>query len=270
MYISFMAPHDPRTMPKEYLEMYPPDKMELPPNFLPRHPFNFGKILVRDELLAPWPRTAATIRRHIAEYYAMISHLDAQIGRVLSELDRLGLRENTLILLAGDNGLAVGQHGLMGKQNNYEHSIRVPLIMCGPGIPQNEKRDAFVYLLDLYPTLCELIGIEVPTSVEGKSLVPAIKDSGEKIRDSLFFAYEEFQRSVRTDRFKLIEYVVRDKRHTQLFDLDNDRWETQNLAENVDHRETVDELRRKLYSWRDLWDDRDSHWGKIFWSGFDT
>lgn len=268
LYISFMAPHDPRTMPREYLEMYPPGKIELPPNLLPRHPFNMGKMQVRDELLAPWPRTPELIRRHIAEYYAMISHLDAQIGRVVVELDRLGLTENTIVLLAGDNGLAVGQHGLMGKQNNYEHSVRVPLILSGPGVPRGEKRDAFVYLLDIYPTLCELVGIEIPESVEGKSLVPALKDPEQKIRKSLFFAYEEFQRSVRTRRFKLIEYVVRGRRHSQLFDLDSDPWETQNLVASVDHRQTLQQLQEELICWSEEWDDRQSPWGRIFWEGY--
>ena len=268
MYISFMAPHDPRTMPRQYLEMYDPAQITLPENFLPEHPFDLGSFRVRDELLAPWPRAPELIKRHIAEYYAMISHLDAQIGRVVTELDRLGLLENTIVILAGDNGLAIGQHGLMGKQSNYEHSVRVPLIMSGPGIPKFERRDAFVYLLDIYPTLGELIGMDLPDSVEGRSLVPALKSPKEKIRKSLFFAYERFQRSVRDDRFKLIEYVVEGERHTQLFDLQKDPAETTNLANQEVYAGTVNELRQELFPWRDDWNDLDSPWGKIFWEGY--
>jgi arylsulfatase A-like enzyme len=142
MYISYMAPHDPRTMPREYLEMYDPAQIALPPNYMPEHPFDNGDLETRDEKLAPWPRTSEEIRRHIAEYYAMITHLDAQIGRVLKALQETGYAEDTIIVLAGDNGLAIGRHGLMGKQNLYDHSIHVPLIMAGPGVPKGLKSDA--------------------------------------------------------------------------------------------------------------------------------
>ena len=107
----------------------------------------------------------------------MISHLDHEFGRVLDALEERGLTDNTLIVLAGDNGLAVGQHGLMGKQNCYEHSVRVPLIFAGPGVPEGRRSDAYVYLFDIFATLCELTGTPRPSTVEGESLVPAMNDS---------------------------------------------------------------------------------------------
>ena len=165
MYLSFMAPHDPRTMPREYLEMYDPAQIELPPNFVADHPFDNGELWVRDELLTPHPRTPDEIRRHIAEYYAMITHADAQMGRVLQVLRETGQAENTIIVFAGDNGLALGQHGLMGKQNLYDHSIRVPLIFCGPGVPRGLRSEAHCYLFDIYPTLCDLLGLPIPEIV---------------------------------------------------------------------------------------------------------
>lgn len=265
MYISFMAPHDPRTMPKEYLEMYDPEKLPLPENFMPVHPFDLGSMKVRDEMLAPFPRTPEVIRRHIAEYYAMITHLDAQIGRVLKELKRKERADNTIILLAGDNGLALGQHGLMGKQNSYDHSIRVPLVIKGPGIPMNEKRNALVYLLDIYPTLCDLVGADIPGSVEGKSLVPVFNKADEKVRDTLFFAFDRFQRAVRDDRYKLIEYVVNGERTTQLFDLLLDPIEINNLANSPNHTDVLTKLRKELIRCRDTWGDLDSCWGRSFW-----
>ena len=149
-YVSFLAPHDPRTMPQRLLDMYPFDSMKLPPNYLGAHPFDNGSICIRDELLAEFPRTPEEIRRHNAEYYAMITHLDHELGRVLDTLEQQGLAEDTLIVFAGDNGLAVGQHGLMGKQNCYEHSVHGPLIFAGPGIPQGHQSDAYVYLLDIF------------------------------------------------------------------------------------------------------------------------
>ena len=135
MYVSFMAPHDPRVMPDEYRDLYDPEQIQLPENFSGGHHFDNGALKVRDELLAQFPRDPGEIREHIADYYAMITHLDAQIGRVIDAVKQRGSLENTIIVLAGDNGLALGQQGLMGKQNLYEHSLRVPLVFSGPGVP---------------------------------------------------------------------------------------------------------------------------------------
>jgi arylsulfatase A-like enzyme len=267
-YVSFMAPHDPRTMPRRFLEMYDPQQIDLPPNYLPKHPFDNGEMVVRDEKLAPWPRTPDEVRRHTAEYYAMISHLDHQIGRVLETLEATGRAENTIIVLAGDNGLAIGRHGLMGKQNMYDHSLHVPLIMCGPGIPQNQQSEAFCYLLDIYPTLCDLTGTPIPATVEGHSLLPAMRDPGATVRDTLCFAYRGLQRAVQDARFKLIEYVVEGQRTTQLFDLHTDPWETDNLADDPRHAEAISRLRTELESYRDALDDNQPGQGALFWSGY--
>lgn len=267
-YVAFMAPHDPRTMPREYLEMYPPEDVELPPSFMPRHPFDNGELVVRDELLAGFPRTEEEIRRHNAEYYAMISHLDAQIGRILDTLEARGLRDNTIIVLAGDNGLAIGRHGLMGKQSMYDHSLHVPLLMAGPGIPANETREAYTYLLDIYPTLCDLIGVPVPASVEGESLAPALRDPDVMVRDNLHFAYRGCQRAVQDRRYKLIEYVVNGERTTQLFDLAEDPWELNNLAGEPRCQPKLDELRQALRRWQRELDDNQPGQGADFWEGY--
>lgn len=269
MYLSFMAPHDPRTMPREYLEMYDPDEIELPPNWMPEHPFDNGDLRGRDECLAAIPRTPEETRRHIAEYYAMITHLDAQIGRVLVALQQSGQADNTLIVLAGDNGLALGQHGLMGKQNLYDHSVRVPLVISGPGVPQGQRNEAYTYLIDIYPTLCDLVGLDIPDTVEGLSLVPSLQDPGRSVRDSLYCAYRQFQRSVRDARFKLIEYRVGGHRTTQLFDLQADPWERNNLADDRRHAQTVARLRGEMVLWADALDDRDTVWGRVFWGESD-
>jgi arylsulfatase A-like enzyme len=269
LYVAFLAPHDPRTMPREYLELYDPARLELPPNCLAEHPFDNGALRIRDELLAGFPRQPDEIRRHLAEYYAMITHLDAGIGRILAALEGRGLAENTLILLAGDNGLALGQHGLMGKQNCYEHSVRVPLLLAGPGVPPGARSSAHVYLLDLFPTICELSGTPVPASVEGTSLVPALRSPQGNVRDSLYFAYADTQRAVKDGQFKLIEYVTGGQHSmTQLFDLISDPWETTNLAGDPGQAETLVRLRRELARWRDAWGDPDSPWGKTFWQGY--
>lgn len=271
MYVSFMAPHDPRTMPQAYLSMYDPNKIELPENFVPEHPFDTGNLRGRDEMLGGFPRTPDEVHRHIAAYYAMITHLDAQIGRVLDTLKETGHGDDTIIVFAADNGLAVGRHGLMGKQNLYDHSVHVPLIMSGPGIPQNEQREAFVYLLDIYPTLCDLLEVPIPDSVEGKSLVPALADSDEHIRDHLLYAYRQFHRGVRDERYKLIEYVVEGDRTTQLFDLQKDPMEMSNLADDLLYAGHLERLRQELVRWRDELDDDGTPYEPTgaFWEGYE-
>ncbi|HNS31780.1 MAG TPA: sulfatase-like hydrolase/transferase [bacterium] len=270
MYVAFLAPHDPRTMPQKYLDMYHPEKIPLPPNFTGRHPFDNGELSVRDEMLAGFPRKPEEIKKHIAEYYAMITHLDAQIGRIIKTLGETGRLENTIILLAGDNGLAVGQHGLMGKQNMYEHSVRVPLVMSGAGIPKNERRDSPVYLFDIFPTLAELADISTPKSVKGASFAPVIKNPRERTRRNLFFAYRHCQRAVRDDRFKLIEYAVEGKRTTQLFDLQEDPFEMNNLAGDKKHKKVLSSFQNLIVKAAEEWNDRDERWGKIFWKNFKT
>lgn len=175
------------------------------------------------------------------------------------------MRDDTIIVFAGDNGLAVGRHGLLGKQNLYEHSVHVPLVICGPGIKAGEKRDAFVYLQDIFPTLCGLAELPVPFTVEGKSLVPAIRSPKTKIRESLSFAYMDYQRAVRGDRYKLIEYAVNGKRTTQLFDLQDDPWETKNLSDDPSFSGHLNRLRKELLHWRDRLGDTSS-----FWEGFES
>jgi arylsulfatase A-like enzyme len=213
------------------------------------HPFDNGALDIRDEKLAAKPRQPAEIRRHLAEYYAMISHLDTQIGRILGVLRESGMFENTIIVLAGDNGLALGQHGLMGKQNLYDHSLRVPLIMAGPGAPAGERRAALCYLIDIFPTLCDLTGHAVPESVEGRSLLPVLQDPTAKHRQKLRFAYMDLHRSIMDTRYKLIEYAVHGHRRTQLFNRLEDPWELENLADLPEYAELLAVLRQELQQW---------------------
>ena len=260
LYLSFTAPHDPRDTHARYHEMYDADKITVPENFAEEHPFDQGDFNVRDEKLAPWPRTPEIIQEHLAAYYAMITHLDDQVGQVLRALESSGQSDNTIIVFAGDNGLAVGQHGLLGKQNMYDHSVRVPLILSGPGIPRGERREAFTYLIDIYPTLFELVGVDLPPTVEGTSLVSTFDQPDERVRETFLYAYKDFQRSARDRGWKLIEYRVGGKRTTQLFDLEVDPWETQNLAVRAEYADDVVRLRRELDRWYSEFDDPTEPW----------
>lgn len=253
-YVSYTSPHDPRMAPAEYVAMYPPESIEVPENFLPEHPFDNGELRIRDEMLGPFPRTEAVVKQEIAGYYAMISEVDAQIGRILDALEETGEADNTVVIFAGDNGLAVGQHGLLGKQSMYEHSIRVPLVIAGPGIPAGETRDALVYLSDLFPTICEFAGVPIPETVEGSSLLPVIHERA-TLRDSVFAAYRDFQRCVKTHEWKLTLHSVKGQETTQLFDLLNDPLERSNLAARPEHAGKVAELRAELAAWMKRVDD---------------
>jgi len=242
LYTAFTAPHDPRMAPPGYQEMYSPSLVKLPENYLPQHPFDNGELQVRDELLAAFPRGQNEVCRHIAEYYSMITHLDLQIGRIMETLKKTNLDRNTIVVFAGDNGLALGGHGLMGKQNLYDDSVRVPLIMTGPGLSKRLRRPQFGYLLDLFPTLCALTGLPVPDGVEGQNLL----GGG---RQDVFFAYRHFQRAVRTDEWKLILYNVKGKVTRQLFQMQDDPFETRNLADVPEAKTKIAELTGLLKQW---------------------
>jgi len=255
-YVSFTSPHDPRTPPEPYASWYHPDSVSLPPNFLPLHPFDNGHLDVRDERLRELPRTEEMVLQELALYYGMISEMDAQIGRILDALETNGQLDNTLVILAGDNGLAVGSHGLLGKQNLYEHSVRVPLILAGPGIPSNERRDQLVYVFDIFPTIAEILNIPLPETVEGESLIQWIEDPQSSGRASVFYAYRDFQRGIRTaDGWKHIQYQVDGVHTQQLFDLNADPYETQNLIADLSHQETLDHLRQLLIQESTSWSD---------------
>ena len=250
LYLSHIAPHDPRQYPPRFAERYNADTVSLPPNFAIQHPFDNGELLVRDELLEAHPRRPERIRQHLADYYALIAYVDEQVGRVLDALDESGQADDTLVVFFADHGLAVGQHGLMGKQNLYDHSLRVPLLFRGPGVPQNQKASTLCALADLFPTLCELAGLDTPATVEGRSLVPALRDPAHAVRDVLHFAYKDVQRAVRQDNFKRIDYEVDGVHTTQLFDLERDPHETRNLADNPQFRDAHERLGRELETWR--------------------
>jgi len=244
-YVSFTSPHDPRTTPDGWGHKYAPEEVELPPSFMPEHPFDNGELRIRDEVLLPHPRTEAAVRGEIASYYGMISEVDFQIGRILQALRESGRAGNTTIVFAGDNGLAVGRHGLLGKQNLYDHSVRVPLVLSGPGISPGTRSGAYCYLLDVFPTLCDMAGLEAPASVSGRSILPAIRGE-EAGRPCLFTAYADLQRAVRRDEFKLIIYNVEGRITEQLFNIREDPWELENLAGQAEWREKAFELRELL------------------------
>jgi arylsulfatase A-like enzyme len=248
-YVAFTAPHDPRQPPLSYREPYYRSLPPLPANFLPQLPYDNGMVKdLRDEDLAAWPRRASTIRDQLAEYYGLITHMDEQIGRILAALTRSGHADDTIVIFTADNGLALGSHGLLGKQNVFEPSMRTPLVIAGPGIPRAKSTAAFTYLLDLFPTLCDVLGLEPPPGLEGESLRPLWEGTRDRVRDTVFLPFMQIQRAARDERRKLIAYPKIG--HLELFDLQNDPHETRNLIDQPAHVAHVARLQQVIKAWQ--------------------
>ena len=249
LYVAFTAPHDPRNPPELYRQIYYDDPPPLPANFLPQHPFDNGLMKgMRDENLAPYPRPPEVIRDQIREYYGLITQLDEQVGRVLAALEASGHGDDTIVIYAADHGLALGSHGLLGKQSLYEDSMRTPLIVAGPGVPAGRSTKAFTYLYDLFPTILDLAGAPLPDDLAGSSLRPLWEDQSATIRDSVFLPFTDKIRAVRDARWKLIVYPPIN--HRQLFDLESDPDETTDLAADPAHADEVERLTELMKAWQ--------------------
>ncbi len=247
MYLAFNAPHDPRQAPQEFLDMYPLENISIPENFLPIYPYSeecgSGRGL-RDERLAPFPRTEYAVKVNRKEYYALITHLDAQIGKIVTALEKSGKLDNTYIFFVADHGLAVGDHGFIGKQNQYEASVRVPMFIVGPGIKQGAVVDDFMYLQDVMATSLDIAGSDALDEVDFRSFLPIAQGKRMEKRDAIISCYIGCQRMIRTDKYKMIIYpranVVR------LYDMKNDPQEIRDLAENIRYRKTMDKLFKRF------------------------
>jgi choline-sulfatase len=246
MYIAFNAPHDPRQSPKEYVDMYPPDSIQVPENFLPEYHYAdeiCGKQL-RDERLMPYPRTEYAVKVNRSEYYALITHMDEQIGQILNALKESGKLDNTYIFYTADHGLALGHHGLAGKQNMYEHSLGAPLIVNGPGLEKGQRLTQRVYIQDIVPTTLDLAGIEQPDTMDFESLLPLIRGEKNGGRDVIYGAYMDSQRCVMQGDWKLMHYPAASK--YRLFNVASDPNEMTDLAENQPYADPLQKMKQLL------------------------
>ena len=201
--------HTDRTSPPAADPRQPP----LPPNWLRKHPFDNSHLDVRDEVAVSgvWDRRdERTIRNELGREYACSENIDRQIGRVLDTLEAMGELENTWIFYTSDHGIAIGRHGLQGKQNLYEHTWRVPFIVKGPGVKPGTRVPGYIYLGDSLATLCDICGISPPETNEGKSFLPVLEGKTQAVRDVLYGVYcggrKPGIRSVRLGDWKLIKY----------------------------------------------------------------
>ena len=243
-WLALTSPHDPRTPPPEFRDWYDPAQLTLPTAFRPEPSFDNGELAVRDEKLLSKPLTEDAMRADLANYYGMISHHDHHLGRVFSELRALGQEDNTIVVYIGDHGLAMGR--LLGKQNLYEHSIRVPLIMAGPGIAEGAVANGLVYSLDISATLLELAGIEAPPEMTSLSMVSQLREPESAGRAELFSFYKNCQRALRDEQWKLIEYQVEGRSVMELFNLEDDPDELTNQSHDPLHSHRIQRMRRRL------------------------
>ena len=249
MYIAFNAPHDPRQSPKKYVDMYPLDSISVPKSYIPLNPYaeTMGADSnLRDEKLAPFPRTEYSVKVNRQEYYAITSHLDDQIKDILNALEKKGLKENTYIFFTSDHGLACGEHGLMGKQNMYDHSIRVPLMVVGPNIPKGKKVTNDIYLQDIMATALEIAGVQKPEYVEFNSFMDLAKgNQSQSNYNAIYGTYEqESQRMIRKNNYKLIVYPKSQK--LLLFDLKNDPLELNDISSHPKNSNKLKTLLKDL------------------------
>lgn len=244
--VGFVKPHLPFTPPAKYWDLHNPKRFQVAKN--PDMPLGAppyaGKRGHELSNFDPIPPSGLpddeTARKLIHGYYASTSYADAQIGRVLDELDRLGLAENTIVVLWGDHGWHLGDHGIWTKHTNYEQANRIPLLIAAPGIQPAVTRQ-LTETVDLYPTLAELAGLPAPKGpqpIDGLSLVPVLKDPARKLRDHAYHCFPRDQgrlgRAIRTERYRLVEWKrpgePADKADLELYDYQDDPAETENLA----------------------------------------
>lgn len=281
IYFGFSHPHDVRDGTPELLEKYGAvnhkDKESLPPansnqpplpvNYLEKHPFADGHPGLRDEVNVSgvWKRRdERTIRNEIGRQFACGENIDIQIGKVLDKLEAMGELDNTYIVYTADHGMAIGRHGLQGKQNLYEHTWRVPYIVKGPGIEAGSRAKGNIYLLDSLATLCDLTGVETPETQEGESFKSVLTGQTETVREVLYGAYsggtKPGMRCVKKGDWKLIKYDVLDGKvqETQLFNLADNPNEflaehgqepaatMKNLAGDPEYQEQLEEMEALL------------------------
>ncbi len=255
--LGYIRPHLPFNAPKKYWDLYDEDEITLATNhYMPKNApdgakFNFSELrsytnIANDNNLID----EAQARKLRHGYYACVSFIDAQIGKVIHKLKELDLYDNTIIVLWGDHGFSLGEHTHWGKHTCFDQSLRVPLMIKAPDHLAGVSTQALASLIDVYPTVCALAGIEQPNHLEGKSLVPALKDRQAVVNEQIFARYVKGE-TVKNDRFIYTQYYKNGAKcetptGAMLYDHANDPEENINLVDAPEHRETVNELKALL------------------------
>ncbi len=251
--LGFLKPHLPFNAPKKYWDMYKAQEIDMADNpFRPKGApdaalHNWGELRNYHGIPPKGPLSEELARKLVHGYYACVSCTDAQIGRVVNELDRLGLRDNTVIVLWGDHGWNLGEHGLWCKHCNFETSLHSPLIVTAPGIAPGRKSDALTEYVDIYPSLCELCDLPQLDHLQGKSFVPLLKNPNLPWKEAVFSRYFKGD-SVKTDRYRYTQWRGKDGsvNARMLYDHKVDPAENVNIAELPQNKELVKKLSKML------------------------
>ena len=258
--VGFFKPHLPFVAPKKYWDLYDPAKLKLasnpePPKDCPSYATTeWGELRTYLGMPASGPLSEEQARKMMHGYYAAVSYTDAQIGRVLDELDRRGLREKTIVILWGDHGWQLGEHGQWCKHTNFELATRAPLILSAPGYKPGQKTDALVEFVDIYPSLAELCGLPLPEGLEGTSFKPLLKDPDRPWKKAAISQYPRnipgegraMGYSLRTDRYRFTEWSTGDFREHELYDHQKDPGENVNVAKDPAYAKQISELTKLL------------------------
>ncbi len=261
--VGFVKPHLPFTCPQKYWDLYPTETIKLPDNYYPPKNVpapalhNWYELRTYGGVPAEGGIPDELALNLIRGYRACISFLDAQVGRVLDELDRLGLRDNTIIVLWGDHGYHLGENGLFTKMTNFERGTHAPLIVSVPSQKTaGQKTRALVEFVDIYPTLAELAGLSLPSHLEGKSFVPLLSKPDQPWKKAAFSQYlrpgkEKFMgRSIRTDRWRYTEWTDAKNKvgGVELYDEQNDPQENVNVAGDAANQSIIAEMAKRLHN----------------------
>jgi iduronate 2-sulfatase len=255
MACGFWRPHLPFNAPKKYFDMYDPNKLPLEQNRfpiknLPKGCKSSGEFYSYSKIEGRWGN-AEFEREARHGYLACVSYVDAQIGRILDELDRLKLTENTIVILWGDHGWHLGEHQFWGKHNNLDNATRAPLIIKVPGLTSGKKITQLAEFVDIYPSLCELAGITTPSHIQGESLKDVLSNPAAKTKDAVFIEWRNCY-TIKTTRYAYTEFISKNGTITDsmLFDHLKDRPENHNVAANAEYKTVLQELKRRLHQHR--------------------
>lgn len=252
--VGFFKPHLPFIAPKKYWDLYDPKEIHLPENYhvpkdAPKESIHsFGELRAYAGIPAKGPVSDETARKLIHGYYACVSYTDAQIGKLLNELDRLGLADNTIVVLWGDHGWNLGEHTLWCKHSCFETSMHAPLIVKAPGIEGGKKTAGLTEFIDIYPSLCELTGLPLPRHLQGRSFVPLMNAPDQTWKTTAIGRYRNGD-TVRTNQYRFTEYSGAKGRPLarMLYDHKKDPGENQNVSERKENKAVVDSLQNLLH-----------------------
>ena len=248
MAVGFVKPHLPFNAPKKYWDLYKESEITLPKNnfFSESAPkianHSWGELRYYKDIPKKGHVSDAVAKKLIHGYYAAVSYVDAQVGKVLKELEMLGLKENTVVVLVGDHGWSLMEHGLWVKHSNFEVALQVPLIISASNLPKDRRTNSIAELVDLYPTLCELANISIPPHVDGESLVEALQTPSKVFKNTALARWQKGETLI-ADNLFYTEWQRNDKTIARmLYDHNTDSEENRNLAMEASFSETVDSL----------------------------